>query len=148
MGTQAIAVKMGTNAKTLTHFKYCGVQRRRNVPPLHSPDVSSHFIKGETLIGGLGQQGNKCQGHTDQDFILLQRWMGILIRTCESLRQRNAWTATQHRQIYIFMNNNIVSIAACVGDQCIKNNPCLLFNGKKEILCVMQTEHRKAAAKD
>lgn len=100
--------------------------------------MSSHFIKGGTLIGGLGQQGNKCHSHTDQDFILLQRWMGILIRMCDSLRQKNAWTAMQDQQIYIFMNNNnIVSIAVYVGDRCIWTTPafCLMAKRKYSASC-------------
>lgn len=100
--------------------------------------MSSHFIKGGTLIGGLGQQGTKCHSHTDQDFILLQRWMGILIRMCDSLWQRNAWIAMQDRQIYIFMsNNNIVSIAVYVGDRCIWTTPafCLMAKRKHSASC-------------
>lgn len=119
IGTQAISVKMETNVQALTHFEYSGVHGQCHAHPLHNPDVSFHFIKGRTLIGGLGQQGNKRHSHTDQDFILLQPWMGILIRTCDSLWQKNAWIAMQDRQIYIFMNNNnIVSIAVRVGERC------------------------------
>lgn len=134
MGTQASSVKMLRRLHTLNILVYkSGVMH----PPLRSPDVSSHFIKGGTLIGGLGQQGNKCQSHTDQDFILLQRWVGILIRTCESLRQGNAWPATQHWQICIFMNNNIVSIAACVGDRCLQTTSafCLMAKRKYSASC-------------
>lgn len=55
-------------------------------PPLHGADVSSHFITGRTLVwGGGGEAAEQQVLQTHRaDFILAQRWTGILIRTGDS----------------------------------------------------------------
>lgn len=128
---------MGTNTQTLTHSGYAGVQRRSDAPPRHSPDGRFGFIRGGTLTGGLGQQGNKCCSHTRQDLFLLQRWMG---RTRGRLWQRHAWIATQLQQIYIFMNNkHIVSVDAS------EPPPTTASCAKRKHSALMQTDACKAA---
>lgn len=57
--------------------------------------------------------------------------------------------ATQDQQIYIFMNNNIVSIVLCVWWWSMHLNIlCRLFNAKKEIFSVVQSDRGQAAAED